>query len=175
MLSRWIYILIGNDRTGKTTFQKMLIYHLCGYKYQRLDRNIVLDINHIYAPKRLNTLFIMSRSYQENKNEYKTIERYFNEFFTEADVCILSMHAQRHCLDDINQSIKEGQKRCYNIGGVFFTNAISEITKDIALLNWDERFLLDNPITQDSDKQVEQISSLAWEFAEMVIRRACQQ
>lgn len=175
MLSRWIYILIGNDRTGKTTFQKKLIYHLCRYQYQRLDRNLIFDINHGYAPKKFKKLFIMSRSYHENKDEYKSIERYFNDFFTEGDICILSMHAQRHYLEDIKQSIKEGKKRYYNIGGVFFTNATSEITKEIALLDWDERFLLDNPTTDNPEKQIEQINGLAWEFAEMVIRRACQQ
>jgi hypothetical protein len=41
MISNWAYILIGDNDTGKTTFQKHLLEILCGQSYDRLPRNIV--------------------------------------------------------------------------------------------------------------------------------------
>ena len=66
MLSKWIYVLIGNNNTGKTTFQKRLIYHLCGVTYTRLDRNTIHEINRPNSPKKLKKLSTINRSYQES-------------------------------------------------------------------------------------------------------------
>ena len=41
MLSYWAYILIGDNDTGKTGFQKYLVSELCGRRYKRLRRNLV--------------------------------------------------------------------------------------------------------------------------------------
>ncbi len=169
MLSKWIYLLIGRDNTGKTTFQKRLIYHLTGLEYKRLDRNVSFDIVHKYAPKKLMTLFIMSRSFQENKNEYRTVAHYFNNYFEEEDICILSSHTD---ISEIKEMISEGKKRKYNVGGVFFSNDNSKEIEEIAQLDWDERFYLENPWTENEEKWRKQIDNLAWEFAEMLIRRS---
>lgn len=92
MYSRWAYILVGNNDTGKTSFQRNVVSELCGIKYDRLPRNIVKDINHPRAPRKLRTIFTSNRSYQEKIGEYKTVENYFSVFFREADICFLASH-----------------------------------------------------------------------------------
>ena len=71
MLKKNCYILIGDDLTGKTTFQKDLIFHLCGIEKIRLDTNLINIINHPESPRKLKTLFTMNRSIQEKMGEYK--------------------------------------------------------------------------------------------------------
>jgi len=44
--SKQLFVLIGDDRTGKTTFQKMLIEKICKENYERLPVNTKLDIKH---------------------------------------------------------------------------------------------------------------------------------
>ena len=39
IVSKWIYILIGNDNTGKTTFQKSIVQIMCNQEYDRLHCN----------------------------------------------------------------------------------------------------------------------------------------
>ena len=111
MLTKWIYILIGNNNTGKTTFQKRLVYHLTGHTYVRLDRNVDFKVVHKYAPKKLNRIFLMSRSFQETRNEYETIKKYFNEYFKTEDICILSSHAHIANIPEIKEMIGEGRER----------------------------------------------------------------
>lgn len=172
MLSKWIYILIGDNDTGKSTFQKRLIYHLTGEIYSRLDRNRDFEITHEYAPKKLGRIFLMSRSYQETRGEYQAVGEYFNDCFKNQDVCILSSHATAEAIGEIKEMIKEGRKRKYNIGGVFWTNCDNDEVAAISLLDWDERFLMDNPKVEGDDVWQEQVDFLAWEFAEMLVRRA---
>lgn len=175
MLSRWIYILIGNNNTGKTSFQRRLVDYLTGLKYQRLASNSIFEITHAYAPKKLGNIFVMSRSFQEKRDEYESVEDYFERFFHEEDICILSSHAAASDVDDIEKMIAEGKKRKYNVGGVFFSNADSSVSSGIALFHWDERFHLDNPPAEDEEVWKSQLDRLAWEFAEMLIRRAAHQ
>jgi len=56
IISKWAYILIGDDRAGKTTFQKHLM--------------------------------------QEKMGEYQSVENYFNHYFKDADIAILSSHVK---------------------------------------------------------------------------------
>ena len=174
MLSRWIYVLIGNNNTGKTTFQKRVLYHLTGFVYQRLDINRVFDITHKNAPKKLKTIFLINRSLQEQSGKDlprdNVVEGYFENRFRDASVCILSSHAIRTNIAEIEEVIKKGKERKYNIGGVFFSNASTNETAEIALLNWDEKFYLENPVVQDDWET--QVNDLAKEFSEMLIRRA---
>ncbi len=114
----------------------------------------------------------MSRSFHETKSEYQTVARYFNEYFKEEDICVLSSHAHESSMEQIDEMINEGRKRKYNIGGVFFSNADSEETSAISLFNWDERFYLQNPWIGKEEKWKEQLDALAWDFAEMLIHRA---
>lgn len=114
----------------------------------------------------------MSRSFQETRDEYKTVEKYFHDYFKEEDICILSSHAHEGSIAEIREMIKEGRKRKYNVGGVFWSNSNSDETSEISFLDWDERFYLDNPVAENEGKWEEQVDGLAWEFAEILIRRA---
>jgi GTPase SAR1 family protein len=174
MLSKWIYVLVGNNNTGKSTFQKRLLYHLTDIDYQRLDRNLWFEIRHHHAPKKMRRLFVMGRSFQENQRDYESVEKYFERYFECADVCILSSHAHDDNVDDIKNMIIEGRKRKYNLGGVFWSNSSDEVSATISLLDWDERFYLENPVVDEEEEETwrKQIDDLAWEFAEMLIRRA---
>ena len=172
MLSKWIYVLIGSNNTGKTTFQKRLIYHLCGVTYTRLDRNTVHDINRPNSPKKLKKLSTINRSYQESSDEYEDIKNYFDNFFQGVDICILSSHVEG-CLNDVKEMIKFGHRKKYNVGGIFLSNQDDTIdNQEIAMLNWDERFYLENPIIHEEEGWRRQIDDLAREFSDIVIARA---
>jgi hypothetical protein len=173
MLSRWVYILLGNDCTGKTTFQKKVIKGLCGVnKDNRLDTNIVLDITYPDAIRRLKTAFFANRSYQEKSSVFGSVQDYFENYFKDADVHILSSHLN---VNDIKTMIDECHKRVYNVAGVFWSNAFLDY-KDklntIALLNWDERLWFENPYTEDEKLHQKQIRSLAKDFMLMIVNRA---
>lgn len=44
--SKILFIFLGNDSSGKTTIQKLLIEKICGFTYERLPTNIRFDITH---------------------------------------------------------------------------------------------------------------------------------
>jgi len=172
MQSRWTYILVGDDRTGKTTLQKKLIYELCGLYYDRLDTNRVFDITHRGASRHLKTLFTISRSYQEKKQDYGSINDYFQNHFREESVCILSTHSSG-CTDEIREMIEESKARFYNVAGVFFSNAIDDEVREISkALAWDERLYLDNPFTEDGDAIQNQISEMTQFLVRLITRRS---
>jgi hypothetical protein len=171
MFSYWAYILIGRNDTGKTHFQRYLISHLCELRYDRLPRNVVNDIKHERAPKGLQTLFTMNRSYQEKKSMYKSIKNFFThkDLFKEADVCILSSHP---AADDISQMIQHLRRRCYNVAGVFWSNSYGSETEAIAELPWDEVLWVENPILRDDNAIRTQLDRLASHFSQFLITRA---
>ena len=43
MLSKWAYVIIGNNDTGKAGFQRFLVSELCNRQYERLPRNLLKD------------------------------------------------------------------------------------------------------------------------------------
>lgn len=172
MLSKWIYVLIGDDQTGKTIFQKRLIYYLCGLEYERLDRNFVFNVTHPRAPKKLRTLFTINRSYQETVEDYGNVEGYFVNHFKDANICILSSHSHPPCIDNVKEMIEHGHRRKYNVGGIFWSNCNNPDTAEISLLNWDERFWIDNPVTEERERWPRQIDELARQFADMLVVRA---
>jgi len=171
MLSKWVYILIGNDLTGKTTFQKELLTELCGKPFKdRLACNIVWDIDAKFN-SRLKNIFLINRSLQEKDFNDKVAD-YFTTSFHDADICILSSHLKKQ---DIEDAISECHKRYYNVGGVFWENSIYNdpvTNKEIASLNWDERFVLPNTFQTESDLWQKQISGLAKEFCTLLLERA---
>ncbi len=72
MLSRWLYLLIGDDRTGKTTFQKELIRLLCDKDYtQKVKSDTIYVINHPTVIRGLSTIYIAGRSFQELHSDIK--------------------------------------------------------------------------------------------------------
>lgn len=173
MVSNWVFILVGNNATGKTTFQKMVAKHLCGFEIKRLDTNLVYQVVNPSVPEKLKSIFFISRSYQEKANVYSSIEDYFNNHFKKADICFLSSHLIE---DDIRQMINECHKLFYNVGGVFWRNSCEqnpEINRKISMLNWDERFVIDNQYLPGKDKEEYEkiIDSLTKEFVQMLVNR----
>jgi hypothetical protein len=62
---KWAYILIGDDNTGKSIFQKELIQHVNGSWYTKLDCNEFLEIKTRFGTRNAKTISLMSRSFQE--------------------------------------------------------------------------------------------------------------
>ena len=174
MLSYWAYILIGNNDTGKTGFQKCVVSELCDQQYQRLPRNLVTEITHPRMPREVATLSTMNRSYQEIA-DYGDVANFFREYFKEAEICILSSHAHSPAIDHLRDMIRELRRRAYNVAAVFFSNGYNEDAVEISLLDWDERLWLDNPPADSHAKIQTQIERLAREFAQLLISRAAQQ
>lgn len=176
MMSKWVYLLIGDDKTGKTTFQKCLINHLCGKNYARLDINRLYDITHSNAPKHYKKAFFMNRSYQEKFQEgiYSSLDDFFNNHFKDADVCFLSSHLNQNDIVDI---IKKSHERFYNVGGVFFSNSIQSsiyINQQISKLSiWDERFTVQNPLFEgDFINIFNQLNNEAKSFIDIIVHRS---
>lgn len=171
MFSHWAYVLIGRDGTGKTMFQRRLLYHLCERRYGRLPINVRSVVTHPRAPKGFRTIFTANRSYQEKKWLYKSVENYFRHerFFKDADVCILSSHPVQ---EDAVAMIGQLRRRCYNVAAVFWSNAYSDSCREIALLQWDEVLWIENPHLASPEAVEEQLDHLANQFAQFLVARA---
>lgn len=172
MFSHWAYVLLGNNNTGKTSFQRYLVEALCAERYQRLPRNVVKTITHPQAPKKLRTLFTANRSHQEKLGEYKSVPNYFRNFFKDADICILSSHTHGPSLQHVEAMLQELKARYYNVAGVFWSNDAGPDTEAISLLPWQERLWIENPPLSNEARITEQLRTIAAEFAEMLVRRA---
>jgi hypothetical protein len=169
MIRRTAFILVGDDKTGKTSFQKYLILHLCGIdKFSKLNTNLIHSINHPESPIKLKTLFTMNRSVQEKMDEYKNIEKYFHGYFKNADICILSSHSHDNCINDIRQMIEILNSKYYNVEAVFFTNHMNTATEEISRLNWDKRNIIENP--NDNENWEKQIKIGAEKFGDLLMR-----
>ena len=175
MLSKWAYVLIGNNDTGKTGFQRFLVSELCNRQYERLPRNLLSDITHPRMPRRVATLSTMNRSYQEKIPEYGDVANFFRSYFQEADICILSSHAHAPANDQLRETIRELRLRAYNVAAVFFNNGYNADAAEISILDWDDRLWLDNPAAGTEAAVRSQIEQLANEFAHLLVARAALQ
>jgi len=170
--------VLGDDRTGKTTFQKKII-KLLAYDNRdiRLDCNLLFDVKHSHLIRKLRNFSIANRSYHEKTTEYGSVEDYFNNYFREADMCFISSHVTHGgavYVDDIKQMITEGQRRFYNVCGLFFENSIAkarQANRDISVLHWDERWVVANPQTEEQEQQDSQLLRAAEELVQMLIER----
>lgn len=172
MFSNWAFILIGNNNTGKTTFQKQVVHTLCNANYDRLPRNFHGNIVHPRSPRQLETLFAMNRSLQEMQSSYKSVNDFFNRGFNPAEICLLSSHADAGSFSDVQQMIEELHIRCYNVASIFFSNGYDESVHDFAKLNWQERLWVENPVQKDNLTAEKQLQKSADAFSEMLIVRA---
>ncbi len=172
MYSHWAYILIGNNNTGKTSFQRHIVEALCGVRYTRLPRNVVNIVTHPRAPKGFNTIFTCNRSFQEKLGEYKTVPNYFNHFFQDADICFLSSHTNGNSIQEVSAMLSELKRRCYNVGGIFWSNGFDTNAEQIAQLSWTEVFWIDNPVLTDAHDIKAQLERTTKHFAEMLVARA---
>jgi len=140
-----LFVLIGNDCTGKTTIQKLLIEQLCGIQYEKLPTNIGLNINHPEIKRKYSKISFGNRSYQEKIDTYGSVDNYFENHFNEQKIAFISSHLN---IADLERMILYGHRKFYNVFGVFFTNSIDEnieLNSKISTLNWNERFVIENP------------------------------
>jgi hypothetical protein len=170
--SKWLFIILGDDRTGKTALQKKILKLISGEnRDNRLDCNEVFSITHPYLIRKMETISFSNRSFQEKKDIYFTIEQYFSSHFKIADLCIISSHL---VLEDVEQMISYGHKMFLNVCGIFMSNSIAlnpEKNAQISLLDWDFRICSDNPLTEISDQQDNQLQKIADSFIQMLIQR----
>jgi len=168
--TKLLFIIIGDDRTGKTTLQKLLIKKLCNITYDRLPTNTGLDINHPEIKRKYQRISFGNRSYQEKRDDYGTVEEYFNNHFNDCDISFISSHL---VLSDIEQMIKNGKRRFFNVNGIFFSNSIHYsrlINSEISELNWDERYLVENPLTEENNID-NQLNAIAENIVDLLINR----
>jgi hypothetical protein len=172
VFSHWAYILVGENNTGKTSFQRYLVSHLCGKRYDRLPRNIVKHIQHPGALKAFATIFSCNRSFQEKRSEYRSIAYYFKHFFKDADVCVLSSHTHGKSAEEIAEMIQMLKRRCYNVAGVFWSNSFDDEAREITLLPWNEILWIENLTIRGSSEISAQLDTIAKHFSELLIARA---
>lgn len=175
LLSRWLFVLIGQNDSGKTSFQRHLIDYLCDRAYTRLPRDGVFEVRHPRAPRNFAAIACANRSYQEKRAENGSVENYILRVVPEADVTIVASHAGPSDIPDVQQILRFGRRRGYNVAAVFFDNALSSTTTDIAELDWQERLLIRNPPVRDSESQEqkiqEQLRLAAVQFGDLLIAR----
>jgi len=71
--------------------------------------------------------------------------------------------------------IAEAHRRFYNVGGVFWENSVNinpTANRDIASLDWDERFFVENKLLDCEKHIIVQIQKLARNFARLIAERA---
>jgi len=171
--AKWLFILVGNNNTGKTTLQKKLIRLLSDDNRDiRLKCNCIFDITHPLLIRKLRTFSIGNRSIQEKLDEYKSVEKFFSIHFQEADLCFISSHLVAR---DVERMIFEGHKRFYNVCGVFLGNSIEKDGEDnaeLSILSWDERLLADNETTTIVEQWDDQLQSVASSIVGLLIERS---
>ncbi len=172
MFSRHCYILVGNNNTGKTTFQREMVAYLCNQHYKRLPTNTHFPIVNPKAPKGMETLFTANRSFQEKIRIYRSVRNYFDKHFSIADVVVLASHSDGESHRHIEDMIAELQERCYNVSAVFWSNDYGSDTRGIARLGWHERFWIDNPIRRKEADIPWHLSRIAKNFSDMLMERA---
>ena len=165
-----LFILIGDNNTGKTTVQKLLIDKLCGYRYARLPVNLQGPINHTDIKRKYRTISFGNRSYQEKKPLYKTVDNYFKNHFKDADIAFISSHLVPA---DIEEMIRNGQQRFFNVTGIFFSNSIDHnrtVNEQIAALAWHERLLIENDWIK-ADRIGRQLNAITDQLLTVLISR----
>jgi|SRR5665213_372127 len=177
--SKWLFIFVGNNATGKTTVQRHLVKLLNGADYKRLPSNQAYEITHAHIMRKFRKVFIAGRSYQElrnSPNEYTTVRDYFRRKFGRAaadvDLAFMASHIDRA---DIELMIREAHYRFWNVCAIFFGNAISAdpevVTSISAELPWDERWYAENSHSDDEEVQQRQLGDIAGEIVQMLIER----
>jgi hypothetical protein len=176
--SKWMFILIGNDRTGKTTIQKALVELLNGTHHERLASNQTYDVTHRYFLRKCRKFFVAGRSYQELRgkpNEYESVEQYFDRKFGDAyHKCNFGFMASHLDAVVIGEMIREVHRRFWNACAVFLTNSISakpQQNADISELTWDERWVAENAQSDESETQDRRLRRIAETMVQMLIER----
>lgn len=169
--SKQLFIIIGDDRTGKTTLQKLLIDRICGFGYGRLPTNRVFNIIHPEIKRKYQNISFGNRSYQEKIGDYISVDNFFQDHFEPADIAFISSHL---ILADIEQMIANGRNRFYNVNGVFWSNSIESnnlANSQISALEWNERFVITNPFSDNEQQIQRQLELIADNIVALIINR----
>jgi hypothetical protein len=166
----WAYVLLGNNNTGKTSFQKEMIAFISHEKYQRLERNKVVPVATSIGANNTKKVSFMNRSLQES---YNNVDGFFSSDFQAVDACVLSSHLVQ---PDIEAMIKELKMHVYNVCGVFFQNSCEigggmEENRRIALLDWDEKYFIKNPQSDDPSVWEQNLRQGAWELSNHLLNK----
>lgn len=167
---KWVFILLGDNDTGKTTFQKLLIEILFRHWYLKLPSNQSYPIKNS-SFRNLETIFIMGRSFQEKYNDSE-IDNFFANDFEKSDICILSSHmndVKRNCNGIITRMINKSHEKKYNVCAVFFSNA-KYGNKGVFQLPWDKRINLINRRKTTKEEIKIELKGLAEEFSGMLLK-----
>jgi hypothetical protein len=169
--ARLAFIFIGDDLTGKTKVQKYLIDRLCGYNYEKMPINREGLIIHPEIKRKYLDVSFMNRSYQEKKDLYGSLDIFFTDYFKECDIVFLSSHLS---IEDLDLMVHQLHIRYYNVAGVFWSNSIAaapDLNSRISSLNWDERFVVENP-HRGNDAEIEkQLDRIAESIMTLLIKR----
>jgi len=169
--SKQLFIIIGDDKTGKTTLQKLLIERLCGFGYDRLPVNKQFDINHPEIKRKYQSISFGNRSYQEKISDYETVDNYFQNHFQQADIAFISSHL---VLADVQQMMANGRNMFYNVNGIFWTNSMESngaANAQISSLDWNERFVITNPHSDNEQVIQRQLEQIADSIVDLLINR----
>jgi Cdc6-like AAA superfamily ATPase len=171
LISKQLFILIGDDKTGKTTLQKYIIEKVSKANYERLPTNLEFEIKYSEINKKYKTISFGNRSFQEKISEYGSVENYFKNFFKSSDISFISSHLS---VKDIDEMIINGHKYFYNVTGIFWSNSIENDhlkNSKISLLNWDERLIIENKLTDDGDKIEKQLNDIAENILKFLVQK----
>jgi hypothetical protein len=177
VLSRWLFILIGNDRTGKTTVQRRLVELLNGQHYTSLPSDRAYDLNDFAFRKKCRRFFVAGRSYQEPRGttRYRSVQEYFARAFdgVGADICLgfMASHLEPQA---VREMIDEAHDRFWNVCGIFLSNGVASnqaANQEISRLGWDERWYAENPSTDDEVVWNRQLNEIAESIMQMLIER----
>lgn len=177
VFSRWLFILIGNNRTGKTTIQRKLVELLNGQCYMSLPSDGLYDLTDFAFPQKCRRIFVAGRSYQEARGttRYQTVEEYFERTLSRAgdDVCLAFM-ASHLDTPSVSEMISQGQNRFWNVCGIFLSNAVATspaANHEISRLPWNERWFVQNPTTDDERIRNRQLDDIAGGIVQMLVER----
>lgn len=170
MKIKLFFVLIGNNNSGKTKIQKKLIELICGEFYEKLPSNKIYDILIPNLKQKYNKIFFGNRSYQEINTEGKKVEDFFPDELKEADLVFVSSHLKKIDIDEI---IFFAKSNFYNVIGLFLYNSIDknlDLNKEISLLNWDKRIILENYIKADESDIMKNIDNISNEIYYMLFQ-----
>lgn len=68
--------------------------------------------------------------------------------------------------------IQHLKRRCYNVAGVFWSNAMDRHTEKITQLPWNELLWIENPPLNNAGQIAAQLDRIARHFSEFLIARA---
>lgn len=180
--SKWLFIFLGNDASGKTTIQKILVGLLAGREYDRLPSNTTHVITCERIVRKFRKMFVAGRSYQEltkakreKPDDFTSVEEYFQIFDqagADVDLAFMASHLDPA---DIEMMVEQAHRRFCNVCGIFLSNSIewqTSVNADIsARLWWDERWLAENALADDEQIRADQLRRVATTLLQMLTER----